>query len=91
MPSKFSMDSIPVPNNNLVQLKEVLEKKFVVIEFSGTNSNANVNEYENQLMSYIKANKINTIGSPKYAFYDAPWTLPILRRNEVMIEIKKGF
>ena len=91
MPSKFSMDSIPVPNNNLVQLKEVLEKKFVVIEFSGTNSNANVNEHENQLMSYIEANKINTIGSPKYAFYDAPWTLPILRRNEVMIEIKNEF
>lgn len=91
MPSKFSMDSLPVPNNNLVQLKEVLEKKFVVIEFSGTNSNANVNEHENQLMSYIEANKIKTIGSPKYAFYDAPWTLPILRRNEVMIEIKKGF
>ena len=91
MPSKFNMDSLPVPNNNLVQLKEVLEKKFVVIEFSGTNSNANVNEHENQLMSYIEANKIKTIGSPKYSFYDAPWTLPILRRNEVMIEIKKGF
>ncbi len=91
MPSKFSMDSLPVPNNNRVHLKQVLAKKFVVIEFSGTNSNANVNEHENQLMSYIEANMIKTIGSPKYAFYDAPWTLPILRRNEVMIEIKNGF
>ena len=91
MPSKFSMDSLPVPNNNRVHLKEVLAKKFVVIEFSGTNSNANVNEHENQLMSYIDAKKIKTIGSPKYAFYDAPWTLPILRRNEVMIEIKNEF
>ena len=89
MPSKYSMDSLPVPNNNRVRLKEILTKKFVVIEFSGTNSNENVTEHENQLMNYIEANQIKIIGSPKYAFYNAPWTLPFLRRNEVMIEINQ--
>ena len=89
MPSKYSMDSLPVPNNNRVRLKEILTKKFVVIEFSGTNSNENVTKHENQLMNYIEANQINIIGSPKYAFYNAPWTLPFLRRNEVMIEINQ--
>ena len=88
MPSKYNMDSLPVPNNNRVRLKEILTKKFVVIEFSGPNSNENVIGHENQLMKYIKANQINIIGSPKYAFYNAPLTLPLLRRNEVMIEIK---
>ena len=87
MPSKYSMDSLPVPNNNRVRLKEILTKKFVVIEFSGTNSSENVTEHENQLMNYIEANQIKIIGSPKYAFYNAPWTLPFLRRNEVMTEI----
>ena len=88
MPSEYSMESLPVPNNNRVHLKEILAKKFVVIEFSGSNSNENVIGHENQLMKYIKANQINIIGSPKYAFYNAPLTLPLLRRNEVMIEIK---
>ena len=88
MPSEYSMESLPVPNNNRVRLKEILAKKFVVIEFSGSNSNENVIGHENQLMKYIKANQINIIGSPKYAFYNAPLTLPLLRRNEVMIEIK---
>ena len=91
MPSKYRLDSLPVPNNNRVRLKEILTKKFVVIEFSGTNSNENVTKHENQLMNYIEANQINIIGSPKYAFYNAPWTLPFLRRNEVMIEIKQHF
>ena len=91
MPSKYNMDSLPVPNNNRVRLKEILTKKFVVIEFSGTNSNENVIEHENQLMNFIEANQINIIGSPKYAFYNAPWTLPFLRRNEVMIEINQHF
>ena len=91
MPSKYRLDSLPVPNNNRVRLKEILTKKFVIIEFSGTNSNENVTKHENQLMNYIEANQINIIGSPKYAFYNAPWTLPFLRRNEVMIEIKQHF
>ena len=91
MPSKYNMDSLPVPNNNRVRLKKILTKKFVVIEFSGTNSNENVTEHENQLMNYIEANQIKIIGSPKYAFYNAPWTLPFLRRNEVMIEINHHF
>ena len=91
MPSKYSMDSLPVPNNNRVRLKKILTKKFVVIEFSGSNSNENVIGHENQLMNFIEANQINIIGSPKYAFYNAPWTLPFLRRNEVMIEIKQLF
>ena len=91
MPSKYNMDSLPVPNNNRVRLKEILTKKFVVIEFSGSNSNENVIGHENQLMNFIEANRINIIGSPKYAFYNAPWTLPFLRRNEVMIEINQHF
>ena len=91
MPSKYNMDSLPVPNNNRVRLKEILTKKFVVIKFSGSNSNENVIGHENQLMNFIEANQINIIGSPKYAFYNAPWTLPFLRRNEVMIEINQHF
>ena len=89
MPSKYSMDSLPVPNNNRVRLKEILTKKFVVIEFSGTNSNENVTEHENQLINYIEANQIKINGSPNYAFYNPPWSLPFLRRNEVMIEINQ--
>ena len=91
MPSKYNMDSLPVPNNNRVRLKEILTKKFVVIKFSGSNSNENVIGHENQLMNFIEANQINIIGSPKYAFYNAPWTLPFLRRNEVMVEINQHF
>ena len=89
MPSKYSMESLPEPNNDRVRLKEILTKKFIVIEFSGTNSNENVTKHENQLMNYIEGNNLKITGSPKYAFYNPPWSLPFLRRNEVMIEINQ--
>ena len=89
MPSKYSMETLPEPKNDRVRLKGIMTKKFVVIKFSGTNSNENVTEHENQLMKYIESNQIKIIDSPKYAFYNAPWTLPFMRRNEVMIEINQ--
>ena len=89
MPSKYSMESLPEPNNDRVRLKEILIKKFVVIEFSGTISNENIAKHEKQLINYVEANQFKITGSPKYAFYNPPWSLPILRRNEVMIEINQ--
>ena len=89
MPSKYTIDSLPEPKNDSVKLKEILSKKFIVIQFSGKISNENLAEHEKQLMNYIKAKDFKTYGSPKYAFYNPPWTLPFMRRNEVMLEINK--
>ena len=88
MPSEYRMDTLPKPVNEQVELKEVPAKQFVVIRFSGRSSDANVKKHENQLLEYIEANKLSVIGSPKYAFYNPPWTLPPMRRNEVILEIE---
>jgi len=87
MPSDYSMETIPKPVNERVVLKMVPAKQFITITFSGTNSDKNVKEHEDQLMSYVNANDLSVTGAPKYAFYNPPWTLPPMRRNEVMIEI----
>ena len=88
MPSKYLIDTLPKPNDETVALKEVPAKTYAVILFSGLNSNENILLHEKQLMQYVEINQITTVGSPKYAFYNPPWTLPFLRRNEIMFEIK---
>ena len=88
MPSQYSMGALPKPINDLVTLKKIPTKQFVVITFSGTNSDENIKENEKRLMAYVRSKSISVIGSPKYAFYNPPWTLPFMRRNEVMIEIQ---
>ena len=89
MPSKYTMESLPKPNDKRVTLKEIPSQKFVVIRFSGLNSDANIKKHEKRLKYYINTHKLAVTGSPKYAFYNPPWTLPFMRRNEVMIEIKQ--
>jgi effector-binding domain-containing protein len=88
MPSEYTMESLPKPNNERVTLKQVPAKRLIAITFSGTNSNENIAEHEQQLKAYIQANNLQTTGQPTYAFYNPPWTLPPMRRNEVMIELE---
>ncbi len=87
MPSQYDMETLPEPGNDRVTLKEIPAKQFVVITFSGTSSDKNVKKHEMKLMKYAEANSLSVTGSPKYAFYNPPWTLPPMRRNEVMIEL----
>lgn len=89
MPSEYTMETLPKPVNEHVTIKEIPAKIFAVITFSGTNLDRNVKDHENQLMAYVGTKELSVIGTPKYAFYNPPWTLPPMRRNEVMIEIQK--
>ena len=89
MPYKYNMQNLPKPNNNSVTLRQIPKQDFIVIEFSGTNSSGNISKHEKKLMQHIKEHNIKAHGSPKYAFYNPPWTLPFMRRNEIMIEIKE--
>ena len=88
MPAEYSIETLPKPLNEHITLNEVPAKQFVVITFTGTNSDKNMEEHEEKLMAYIQSKNLPVTGTPKYAFYNPPWTLPLMRRNEIMIEIQ---
>ncbi|MDI9314245.1 MAG: heme-binding protein [Hydrotalea sp.] len=88
MPKEYTMATLPTPNNAAVELKPVPAKKWAVIKFSGSWSDSNLAKKLDVLMQYVNENKLQTVGAPRTAFYNAPWTLPPLRRNEVMVEVK---
>jgi len=90
MPSKYKLQDLPTPRNDFVRLETVTERKYIVLKYSGKNNNENVYQHEDELMKYIKQKKLvmKGDGEIKYAFYNPPWTLPILRRNEIMVEME---
>ena len=88
MPSSYTIHDIPKPLNNEIIIKEIPARKMAVIKFNGRNEEDNISKYENKLLKFMEQNNFVHEENPEYAFYNPPWTLPILRRNEVMIEIK---
>lgn len=87
MPSQYNLNTLPTPSNPQITIKQVLPKTFAVIRFSGWYSDRNINKQEQALKQYMNDNQLIAISSAKYAFYNSPWTLPPLRRNEVLFEV----
>ena len=86
MPSKYTLETLPVPNNAEVQLREVPGKKFAVVRFSGLAGEEKTAKKTEELLAWLEAKKIKPSGAPELARYNSPFTLPFLRRNEVMVE-----
>ena len=40
------------------------------------------------LKKYVVQHKLAIVGEPIYLFYSPPWTLPLFRRNEIMLQLK---
>ena len=88
MPRKYSFETLPKPNSKDVILIPVPAGRFAVIRFSGRADDENINQHTKLLQAYILAEKLQPLGGSVLAFYNPPWTLPFLRRNEVMVEIR---
>ena len=87
MPASYTMATLPKPNNDVVKLVEMPSNRFAVICFSGMAGEASLKDHTDELNNFITGKKLNALSQPSYAFYNPPWILPFLRRNEVMIEI----
>jgi hypothetical protein len=88
MPSEYTLATLPKPLDPKVLIKELPAEKKAVISFSGFYSEDKVTEKTKALQDWIKEKNWQSIGEPQFARYNPPWTLPFLRRNEVLIQVR---
>ena len=87
LPSKFKKYNTPSPSNSDVKIINIKGGYYAVIKYSGSDNTAYFQRHKILLKSYLRADKILIISSPIRASYNRPFTLPKLRRNEVMFKI----
>ena len=85
MPSQYTMQTLPKPNNPEVEIIEVPAQTYGVIKFSGFTGSSKVDDKTEELRTWMQSKNLTPTGDPELARYNTPWTLPFLRRNEVMI------
>lgn len=90
MPSTYTMENLPKPLDPQVTLLEIPAKKFAVIRFSGSFDNLEKRRSKaEELSTWLSTqSQYEKLSEPVFAGYDPPYTLPFLRRNEVLIEIE---
>lgn len=91
MEKKYSLDTLPVPNDPRVRLRVVPERTVAVHRYSGTWSEDNYLKHERLLLDALAGDGVSTRGAPISARYNAPFTPWFMRRNEVMIEVGDDF
>ena len=89
LPSKWKLETVPIPNDQRVQLREVPTEKVVVLQFSGLMGVDDLKEREQQLRQWAASQQIVVRGAVRTARYDPPWTLPFLRKNEVQLKVEE--
>ena len=87
MPAGYTMDTLPPPADPAVRLIEYPARRMAVVKFSGLASKARMEAKQRELLERVASAGLSPTGGPTFAFYDPPWTMPFLRRNEVMIEV----
>jgi SOUL heme-binding protein len=87
MPSKWSLELLPEPDDGLVTLVEVPGETYAVVRFSGDRSQAAVAAKSEELLETLRNSEFHVEGEPVAWFYDPPWTLPFRRRNEVAVPV----
>ena len=88
MPAEYALADLPVPNDPAVQLVVVPAETFAVLRFSGVGSASAVDAHKQTLMMDLAAGPWRAVAEPVVWFYDPPWTLPPLRRNEVAVRVE---
>jgi hypothetical protein len=88
MPKDFTLATTPKPTNPNVYVSEMKDYKVAAIQFSGTLSDSNVEKHTDILANWIDKNGYVAISQPVKAGYNGPLTLPMWRRNEVLIEVR---
>ena len=88
MPSAYTLDTLPEPNDPKVQLRRLPAERVAVIRFSGLAQKGDVDAKTTELVATTKAHHLRAIGPVSLAQYNPPWTLWFMRRNEVMIPVE---
>lgn len=83
MPSRFETETLPVPEDTRIRLVQLPASRMVVETFGGLPDSDDMAARAATLKDWAAAQGMQTSELPVYSFYDAPWTPPWSRRNEV--------
>jgi len=83
MPSSYTLETLPEPIDKRIKLFTLSSARYAVIRFSGFGNEKNCAHHEKLLNDFVKKKNLVSIETPVRAFYNPPWTLPFMRRNEI--------
>ena len=87
LPGEYTIDTAPQPLDPRVRIEKTTGKKVAVITYNGSLNEEAINENAARLLEWVTEKGYDARLPVYSAGYDPPWTLPWLKRNEVIIDL----
>jgi len=87
VPKEHSMEDLPKPNTSQVSIQRESLGEAAVLSFGGWATEARSLNYQKKLLALINKQGLKHKRGFMIAQYNSPWTLPPLRKNEVMVRV----
>jgi hypothetical protein len=87
MPSAYSKENLPKPNDPDVHIINTADEYVAVIKFGGYASDKDLKFYSEKLQNFLNENKITSFGNYRFLGYNPPYQF-IGRRNEVIVSVE---
>lgn len=87
MPSKYSLESLPVPNSDKVTFAEIPARKIAVLAYGFYANESRIAAKKLELLNRLQSDGVSVKGEVTSARYNPPFSMPLFLRNEVMVEI----
>ncbi len=87
LPSKYTLETLPKPNNTAVTLREVPGRKVAARRFTWYATESRIASQKKRLMEKLSADGVVTVGVSQVAQYNPPISFPLTRRNEILVQI----
>lgn len=88
MPSRYTLDTVPLPKDPRVELQQLPERTVAVMAFRGRAGERDVERRTGELIGVLKKNSIKSKGAMFLMRYNPPFTPVFMRANEVGVEIE---
>ena len=89
MPAQYTAATLPVPTDPAVRIVTVPAETYAVLRFSGIPTPHAVAAEQSRLLKALAGSAWQPKAVPVVWFYDPPWTIPFLRRNEAAVEVSR--
>ena len=89
MPSHLTADTVPRPKDPAIKLITLPEQHVAVRTYSGSADQGIILSQQEQLKARLAETDWKLSGDFRSYFYNPPWTLPFLRRNEITVDVTR--
>lgn len=88
LPERYSLQTAPRPADERVRIVPVPEETIAVLRLPGHGSKEELKKRSAGLVEGLSATPWRPAGDVAMLFYDAPFTIPFLRRNEASVRVE---